>query len=268
MEKKSSEERLKGAPEETLLELLMQKFDRIYVLNLVNRRDRRELIERQLWELGLPQPDMTPFIRYHYATPFPYNGIIADAFNRSGRGRFTKANEYDCSRNHYSIVKICYELGLKHVLIIEDDVLLLKDPGWWADYLNAMPEDYDICQGGGFTTDPRIREYRDADKDAAWFKHKKVGLWNASFYALSRRGMEFYLTYMDGIKFWVADGPLYKAPLSDTLINTYASHEPMAIQADKRVIASDIRDETNDRIDYANDNVYEQDIDMDNYFKL
>ena len=104
--------------------------------------------------------------------------------------------------------------------------------------------------------------------DAYWFKHKHVGLWNASFYALSRKGMEFYLTFMDKIRFWVADGPLYKAPLSDNLINTYASRIPLTIQASKETVASDIRNSTNDKIDYDNQNEYERDVVSDEYFSV
>ena len=130
-----------------------------------------------------------------------------------------------------------------------------------------MPEDYDICQMGGFTADPRILKYLNNDK-VHWFKHPDVGLWNASAYALSRRGMEFYLTFMDKIKFWVADGPLYKAPLSDKIINTYASDVPLAIQADKQRLASDIRDESNDSIDYNTQNKYEEYVNLEDYFSL
>lgn len=252
-----------------LYETLREQFDRVYVLTLSNRPDRRELVERQLRELGLPAPDEDPngFIRYHYATPFPFNALIADAFNKSGKGQFTKANEYDCSRNHYSIVKICYDLGFDNCLILEDDILLLRNSYILSEYIKTMPNDYDICQMGGFTVDQRILKYLN-NSDCRWFKHKDVGLWNASTYALSRRGMEFYLTYMDKIKFWVADGPLYKAPLSEKIINTYASNIPLTIQADKRQMSSDIRNESNDSIDYNTQNKYEEYVKPEDYFSL
>lgn len=252
-----------------LYQVLRDRFDRVYVLTLSNRPDRRELIERQLSELGLPAPDTHEdgFIRYHYATPFPFNGLIADAFNKSGRGQFTKPNEYDCSRNHYSIVKMSYDLGFENILVLEDDILLLRNSFVMSQYISTIPEDYDICQMGGFTTDPRILKYMN-NETVHWFKHKDVGLWNASTYALSRRGMEFYLTYMDKIKFWVADGPLYKAPLSERIINTYASDIPLTIQADKRQMSSDIRDESNDSIDYSTQNKYEEYVKQEDYFSL
>jgi GR25 family glycosyltransferase involved in LPS biosynthesis len=256
-----------------LFDKLIDAFGNIYVLTMSNRPDSRALIEKQFLELGLPQPDMDAKVRYFYSTPFPYNGLIADAFNRSGKGRFTKPNEYDCARNHYAIIKTAYDLGWEHVLVIEDDVLFLKDVDMWMMYLSNIPEDFDVLQGGGFTVDKRILEYMKAaddivGSDAYWFKHKHVGLWNASFYALSRKGMEFYLTFMDKIRFWVADGPLYKAPLSDNLINTYASRIPLTIQASKETVASDIRNSDNDKIDYDNQNEYERDVVSDEYFSV
>lgn len=252
---------------EDLFFLLTQAFDRIFILTLSNRPDRRAMLERQLRELGLPQPDCDARLRYWYATPFPFNGLIADAFNKSGKGQFTKPNEYDCSRNHYAIIRTCHDLGYSHVLILEDDILLYRDRKLLCDYISSIPEDYDICQMGGFTTDNNIIKYV-ANDAYRWFKHPDVGLWNASAYALSRRGMEFYLTFMDRIRFWVADGPLYKAPLNDRIINTYASDVPLAIQADKRQVASDIRDESNDSIDYSTQNMYEKFIKPENYFSV
>lgn len=164
-------------------------------------------------------------------------------------------------------------MGWERVLVIEDDVLFLKDVDTWMVYLGNIPTDFDVLQGGGFTVDKRIHDYMLAadnivGSDAYWFKHKHVGLWNASFYALSRKGMEFYLTFMDQIRFWVADGPLYKAPLSDTLINTYASRIPLTVQASKETVASDIRNSENDKIDYDNQNEYERDVDLNDYFSI
>jgi GR25 family glycosyltransferase involved in LPS biosynthesis len=223
---------------------------------------------RQLKALGLPLPDETDFIRWFYAVPFPHNALIADAFNKSRKGRFTKANEFDCARNHYSIVKIARDTFAddEHVLVLEDDILLPKDASVLSSYLKALPDDYDIAQLGGFTVDPKIHEYMKSDE--LWVKHRNVGVWNASGYALSNRGMEFYITFMDSVLFWVADGPLYKAPLSDKIVNTYISREPLVIQASKERLASDIRNADNDRIDYDNQNEYERDIDLDKFFSL
>ena len=249
-----------------LKETLLRQFDKIYILTMSNRSDRRELIEKELTAMQIDLPDETNFIRYYYGTTFPYNNIIADAFNNTGKGRFTKPNEYDCARNHYAMIKICYDLGYEHCMILEDDILFLNNADKLADYFNELPNNYDIVQFGGFTADPYIKQYTNTENK--WVKHKKTGVWTTAGYAMSRRGMEYFLAFMDGVSFWVADGPLYKAPLNDKIINVYLSNIPLVIQADKNAMPSDIRDKQSDTIDYNNQNLYESDIDLNDYFHL
>lgn len=239
---------------------LKNKFNNIYLLTLSSRTDRRDSMLNMLSNIGMKNNE----INIHYATPFPYNDIIIDAFNKTKKGRFTKPNEYDCSRNHYAIIKEAYDLGYKYCLIVEDDLRFLNNEKLFEEYIDNIPDDFDIIQFGGFTTDPNVKKYLGTDK-GFWVKHRDVGLWTTSMYALSRKGMSYYLAFMDKI-FWVADGPTYKAPLNDKLINTYMSTIPLVIQADKTQVSSDIRDEHNDTIDYNNDNLYESEIDINTYF--
>ena len=259
---------------EKLQDILKEKFDICYVLNLSDRKDRRNNMETQFKEMNFDNINESTWLRYHYTTKFPYNGLIASAFNESGKGRFTKANEYDCARNHYAIVKECYDRGFSNILVMEDDIKFLKDNQTFCNYLNNtfltfihnIPVDYDILQFGGFTTDPRAKNILEKyDDNIYWTTHKDVALWNASMYALSRKGMQYYIAFMDKF-FWVADGPLYKAPINDKIINSYISTIPLVIQADKKEILSDIRNDKNDRIDYKNDNVYESQIKLSDYY--
>jgi len=250
---------------EQLFNVLKSKFDICYVLNLSDRKDRRDNMERQFALMEFENINKSEWLRYHYTTKFPYNTLIANAFNSSKKGLFTKPNEYDCARNHYAIIKECYDRGMKHILVMEDDILFLKNNKTFLEYIHNIPDDYDILQFGGFTTDPNaVNILNKADKEY-WVKHKDVLFWNASMYAMSRKGMLFYITFMNKF-FWVADGPLYKAPLNDKLVNTYISTIPLVIQADKHVIKSDIRNEKNDTINYKQDNVYESRVNVNNYF--
>ena len=129
---------------EKLQDILKEKFDICYVLNLSDRKDRRNNMEAQFKEMNFDNINESTWLRYHYTTKFPYNSLIASAFNESGKGRFTKANEYDCARSHYSIVKECYDRGFKHILIMEDDIKFLKDSQTFCSYLSNIPNDYDI----------------------------------------------------------------------------------------------------------------------------
>lgn len=246
--------------------ILQEKFDICYILTLSDREDRRSRMQYQFHKMYLEDIDRSDFYHYHYTTKFPYNTLIANAFNESQKGRFTKPNEYDCSRNHYSIVKECYDRGFNNILIMEDDLKFLKDNKTFINFIGNIPVDYDILQFGGFTTDPKAKGILEKyNENIYWTKHKYIGLWNASMYALSRKGMEYYIAFMNKF-FWVADGPLFKAPINDKLVNTYVSTIPLVIQEDKNIVSSDIRNNKNDKIDYQNDNVYESQVKLSDYY--
>ena len=233
---------------------LKSRFSKVCVLTMSDRKDRFDGIMDQLHRIGMTNKDD---VYVQYATPFPHNALVANAFNASGRGRFTKANEYDCSRNHYAMVRIAYDQGYDNVLILEDDIRFLKDGGLFIEYIDNLPKDFDVVQFGGFSADPKILQ------GGYWYT-PTVGLWNASMYGLSRNGMRYYLDFMDRF-FWVADGPLYNLGKSKNDLKYYIPSKPLSIQADKEIVKSDIRDKQNDKIDYNTMNVYESKITKDEY---
>lgn len=237
--------------------------DAIYVLTLSNRQDRTQGIINQLRNIGMDNMNEVNFI---YATPFPYNNLIANAFNTTKKGKFTKPNEYDCSRNHYSIVRQAYDRGYDKVLVIEDDVRFLNDVDLFIKTIDDMPKQADVFQFGGFSADINLNKYITDNVDGInWVEHNDVGLWTTSMYALSRKGMQFYLACMDKY-FWVADGPLYIAPRNNKLVNSVMNKYPLVIQADKNDVSSDIRTSETDSIDYESENVYESKISKEKYF--
>ena len=240
-----------------IFEKLQKKFQHIFMLNLSTRGDRRYKMIQQLYEFGLPTKFRQSDLDIRTTVPFKkYNTIMMHVLNQNKLGRLTKPNEYDCTHNHYSMVKQAYDQGYQHCLIMEDDILFIEDKKLWEKYLDNIPSDFDILQFGGFTTDKRVVEEVLNHKDEYWVKHPNVPIWNASMYALSRKGMEYYLEFIDKF-FWVADGPLYRAPIDKPELNTYICTIPLVIQEDKDVNPSDIRDKQNDNIDYNTQNMYE-----------
>lgn len=243
---------------------LIKRFDKIFLLTLSHRHERTKAALKQLENIGLYN---TNILSVYYATSFPYNDIIAKAFNDCHKGIFTKSNEYDCARNHYSIIKQSYDdPNCNHILIFEDDIQFYYNLSVINSYLENIPDDYDIIQFGGFTDNKNILKYLIKENelnDYKFVKHPDVGLWNASMYALSRKGMEYYLNFMNKL-FWVADGPLYKS-VKNNNINVYMTTIPIVIQANKMIVESDIRNIENDNINYETDNLYESLIDKNNY---
>ena len=240
-----------------VFEKLQNKFQLIFMLNLSTRGDRRHKMIQQLFDFGLPNNFRQSDLDIRTTVPFKrYNTIMMHVLNQNKLGRLTKPNEYDCTHNHYSMIKQAYDQGCQYCLIMEDDILFIKDEKLWEKYLDNIPGDFDILQFGGFTADKLVVEEVLNHKDEYWVKHPHVGIWTTAMYALSRKGMEYYLEFIDKF-FWVADGPLYRAPMDNPELNTYICTIPLVIQEDKDGNPSDIRDKQNDNIDYNTQNMYE-----------
>jgi len=83
-------------------------FQRVYALNLPERKDRRQLIVQELEEAGMPltphRVEIFPAIRPDEAAGFPSIGA---------RG---------CVCSHVAILKQAKQEGLRNILIVEDDL--------------------------------------------------------------------------------------------------------------------------------------------------
>jgi hypothetical protein len=90
--------------------VIKDHFDRICVINLPERTDRRHGIERELKKVGIPlehgKVEIFPAIRPSSAAGFP---------NIGHRG---------CFLSHYNVVKQARKDGLRNVLIMEDDLAI------------------------------------------------------------------------------------------------------------------------------------------------
>ena len=105
----------------------------------------------------------------------------------------------------------------------------------------------------GFTNNPTLPELcKEHINDGTFFFNYQGNIWCTALYALSREGMLHYISYITENPS-VADMPIYHHPKNGYFISSY----PLAIQADHSDISSDIRNETNDTIDYAKENTYE-----------
>lgn len=127
------------------MESLKNYIDRIVCINLVTAHQRRENIKYQFKELGFEND-----LEFYNAISFknikflekPLNdllnsGIISASFYNMNIGSF------GCAFSHYSILKESYELGYNSVMIIEDDICLLKNRDIILDYFRNLPKDWD-----------------------------------------------------------------------------------------------------------------------------
>lgn len=88
--------------------LLRSLFDRVYVINLPDRTDRRHEMVAQLARIGLEEDD--PLVRF-----FP-------AVRPADRGDFGSVGERGCFLSHLGVLKDARAMGHRSILILEDDV--------------------------------------------------------------------------------------------------------------------------------------------------
>lgn len=236
--------------------LILDHFDMTFMITLSHRRnDRGNNLAHQI--TGIDQATdrdlMNCGVHVLYATEFPHNKLITTAFNRSDLGHFAAPNEYDCSRNHYTAIKAAYDLNCNSVLVLEDDVAIIRDVSVVDSFMSHLPADWDILRLGGFSVNPDIFEYLVSEP--IWHQ-SHFELWMTSGYALNRTGMKYYLDFMDHF-FSVAPFPFIK--LCDSEVVQYFPSIPIITQGDRKFTKSDI---SKNQIKY---NLYEYNVNYNDY---
>jgi GR25 family glycosyltransferase involved in LPS biosynthesis len=108
---------------------MLDWFERIYVINLPERLDRRRETEA---ELARVHPD-------HGAKFFP-------AIRPDSDGGFGSVGEHGCYLSHLTVWKEA--VGTRSVLMLEDDVAFAPDFGQRSAMAKLLPADWDIFYGG------------------------------------------------------------------------------------------------------------------------
>jgi GR25 family glycosyltransferase involved in LPS biosynthesis len=116
---------------------VFSRFEKVFVINLPNRTDRRRETETELLKVGGSGVVFFPAIR------------PPDA------GKFCSIGEYGCFMSHLTLLKQC--IGSKSVLVMEDDVRFSADFAERSQMVDELPDDWDVFYAGHFQ--PRGSEH-------------------------------------------------------------------------------------------------------------
>ena len=75
------------------------------------------------------------------------------------------------------------------------------------DFINNIPDDYDICRLGGFCNNDHP-ELNESFKSGLYWKKLDFGVWGTQGFILSRKGMKYFIDYIDNV-LCPADWPLF-----------------------------------------------------------
>ena len=152
-------------------------------------------------------------VREFWQIPNPYDKLLMDAIPNK-RGLSGVPGHFSCSINHYRIAKTYLTLGVSDVLIMEDDIVFLKDTDLLRRVVTSLPADADVALFEWRTARNRAGQNaeslsRGAD-DELWHRADDMQLVGCGMYYLSQKGLEWYVSKMEaathGDVFRTSDG--------------------------------------------------------------
>jgi glycosyl transferase family 25 len=156
-------------------------FDRIYVINLPYRVDRRRTMEKELENAGMPftpgKVELFAAIRPDSATPFEKIGY---------KGAFL---------SHLSVLKLAREQKLSNVLILEDDLVLSKNFQQYEDVLveQLHQTNWDLVHFGYFS-----EKVIDPNEDTfATLQPLSTEIIGAHFYGVNSKVFERLINFFE-----------------------------------------------------------------------
>ena len=157
-------------------------FERIYIINLASRQDRREEMQVELQKIGL-------------SLSHPAVQLFA-AVRPSVRGEWPSVGARGCFMSHLSVLKDAEAKGYRNILIFEDDVSFIKGFKDRIDVtLKALGMSrWDIFYGGYEAAD---RKYWILNNDPLNIIEPGVPLGTTHFVAFNRSVIEELRKYLD-----------------------------------------------------------------------
>lgn len=121
------------------------KIDKVFVINLEHRTDRREQIIEELKRVGIDNYEIFKAIQPTEETMKIWNPNFIIPMhpwfkmkNKNGDVTKYRIGALGCMLSHLEIIKKCVENNYENVLILEDDTIFKIDNGWKFDTIMSV----------------------------------------------------------------------------------------------------------------------------------
>ena len=194
--------------------------DKVYIINLLSRPDRRHFMVEQLKAIGIYDDLVsTNKLEIVDAVKLPgFNKAVLDTFNAENGGSIGTTGLYFCATEHYRVLKRALYYGYEKILVLEDDACFYKDIERLYDALDSAPKSFDILHLEGYyfpdenhpTESDWMAVLSDNIDEAYWHSNEGFRLWAAAALVYSRSGMEEIVKEQERI-FCGSDTPTFFA---------------------------------------------------------
>lgn len=195
------------------------RFDGIYVICSLSHKERISNVKAELERVECPDT-----VEYRVDLPDPFIEKLQDSISFRKR---SQRNSFRCGYNHYRAILSAYHTNKKHILLIEDDILFIKDKETLFKKISVLPDDYDLAM-----LDKNYNEESGKFSENTNDWRKAISFFSSGCYALSRKGMEriIYLWKRDLSTGRLKNNDNYFNNKDFAGLNFYASFPSIAIQ--------------------------------------
>lgn len=248
---------------------LSQYVDKVYIINLLSRKDRRKFMIEQLKDNCIYE-DLVSQNKLEIVDAVKLPGFdeeVLRKFNERNGSLIGSTGLYCGAVEHYRTLKRALYYGYERVMILEDDACFLKDKEKIFDALDKMPQSFNILHMEGYywpdenfpTEQDWMSILSDNVDSAYWYRNTDYKLWAAAALIYSKSGMEVIVNEQERI----FSGPDIPTFFEDK--NSYFYTYPLLIQENKDILLSDI-------MNYAekadSTNVYTKKTDRKKYYSI
>jgi len=174
--------------------------DKIFVINLKSRTDRLKNIKLLIDQLNLDKEKIEIFEAI-VGNNIPNDEIYNILSITSLDTLFTKSiNHKDirtkgaigCYLSHYKIWEKVINENLNNILILEDDIFTDADQKEFNEYINSIPDDYDIAMVSWFSLwfDRLNNPNKNIIINNNWNKYNSVNVFSGGGYLVSKKGAQ------------------------------------------------------------------------------
>ena len=132
--------------------MTFKDIDKIYFLHLSDRYDREEWMMNQIKQIGFPKNKLNIWWTCRRPITNEISKYIPDLHNGQYQAYVNTSNPsiggstFNCTFEHYSIIRTSYERGFEHILIFEDDVKFLVNLKTFKKFIKLLPSNYQVCK--------------------------------------------------------------------------------------------------------------------------
>ena len=165
------------------------RFGRKTLLTFTGYKDRVPGVMSELERIGMKD------VNVQWQFPNPFEGVLIKHLNH--KKGLQSQGHMNCTIGHYAAVKTSFHLGLQSCIVMEDDIVFLRDLSKIESVISSLPNDFDVAMLDWFATSPGFppdsvkKCIFDKGVNEHWAEFDAVR--SCGCYALSRRAMKQYI---------------------------------------------------------------------------